>query len=199
LDEFDASNLDGGWSVEAADPANLDLAARPGYLRVTVDPSETGSPVTAYSVALREVTGDFVATTRLEFDPQADRHLGGLVVQSDDGRRAAFGLLSASGPRGSFRGVVPVVDDPKTLDLDRTVLAYEESLIVLRMERRSDVLALSYSRDGTTFTAIGTVTTNLSDTVQVGIGAATSENCIAGCADLAPADFDDFELRDAAP
>lgn len=199
IDEFDQTALGGGWEVENATATNVDLAARAGFLRILVDPSETDSPQTRYSVILREAVGDFVLTAAMEFNPQADRHIAGLVIQGEDGRRLAFGLLSASGSRGSFRGIVPVVDDPKTLDLDQTVLAYEESAVVLRIERNRDVFELAYSRDGTTFTRIGTVTTNLSDAVRVGVGAATSADCIANCAEIAAADFDFFEIANVTP
>lgn len=196
-DDFSAAELEGAWDIESEVESNLDLEARSGFLRVRVGASD--APRTEYAAILRDAVGDFVLTASLEFDPQADRHIAGLVIQGEDERRLAFGLLSASGPRGSFRGVVPVVDDPKTLDLDRTVLTYEESAVVLRVERNRDVFELAYSRDGTTFTRVGTVTTNLSDAVRVGVGAASSEDCIADCGNLVPADFDFFEIAEVAP
>lgn len=196
-DDFNAAELEGDWDIEGDVESNLDLDARSGFLRVGVGVSL--APRTEYTAILRGVVGDFVLTASLEFDPQADRHIAGLVIQGEDERRLAFGLLSASGPRGSFRGIVPVVDDPKTLDLDQTLLAYEESAVVLRVERNRDVFELAYSRDGTTFTRVGTVTTNLSDAVRVGVGAATSEDCIADCGDIVPADFDFFEIAAVAP
>lgn len=193
-DDFDSDTFDADWEISADDSSALTLEERPGFLTVTVGPSQNGSPENRLALLVRDVEGDFVLETRMVFDPMADRHIAGLVIRGDDDRRVSFGLLSASGARGSFRGVVPVVDEPRTLDLDQTVLAYEESEVVLRIRRERDVFELSYSRDGQTFTRVGTVTTNLSDVVRVGVGAATSEDCIADCTDLVPAEFDYFEI-----
>lgn len=195
-DDFDDATLDEGWGVSADEGERIVLTDRDGFLSVTVGASQSDASETRVALLLRDAVGDFVMLTRMEFDPQADRHIAGLVIEGDDQRRVSFGLFSADGPRGSFRGIVPVVDEPRTLDLDQTVLAYEESQVVLRIQRVRDVFELSYSRDGLTFTRVGSVTTNLSDAVRVGIGAATSTDCIRDCTLIRAAEFDCFEMSE---
>lgn len=193
-DDFDADTFDVDWEVVANDDSSLTVEDHSGFLSVTVGASQNNVAETRMALLLREVVGDFVLLARMEFDPQADRHIAGLVIEGDDQRRVSFGLVSLSGPRGSLRGIVPVVDEPRTLDLDQTVLAYEESQVVLRIQRERDVFELSYSRDGQIFTRVGTATTNLSDAVRVGVGAATREDCTRDCTRLVPAEFDFFEI-----
>lgn len=195
-DDFDAATLDEGWEISADDGERIELTDRQGYLSVTVGASQGDAPESKLALLLRDAVGDFVVLARVEFDPQADRHIAGLVIEGDDGRRVSFGLVSLSGPRGSLRGIVPVVDEPRTLDLDTTVLAYEDSEVVLRIQRVRDVFELSYSRDGETFTRVGTATTNLSEAVRVGVGAATRDDCTRNCTQLVVAAFDFFEISD---
>ncbi len=188
-DDFSEATLEAGWELEG-DPSDMSLTARSGFLRMLVPPGQQ----TQFSLLLREVTGNFVISARMEFDPAADRHVAGLSIEDADGKRLSFGLLQASGERGTFRGVVPLAEESADLDVDATTLAYEGTSIYLRIERTLDSFALAYSADGETYTLAGTVVTNLSDDVLVGVGAATSENCIAACEDIVPADFDFFEI-----
>jgi regulation of enolase protein 1 (concanavalin A-like superfamily) len=196
-DDFDAGTFDADWEIVADDDSSFTLEDRSGFLSVTVGASQNDSPESRFALLLREAEGDFVLLARMEFDPQADRHIAGLVIEGDDQRRVSFGLASLNGPRGSLRGVIPVVDEPRTLDLDTTVLAYEESQVVLRIRRVRDVFELSYSEDGQTFTRVGTATTNLSEAVRVGVGAATSEDCTRDCRQIVAAQFDFFEISSA--
>lgn len=192
-DEFDTGELAEGWVFDGSDPGNMSLDARPGFVRILAEPpsQDDEGPL---SLLLREASGDFVLTARMEFDPTADRHIAGLVVEDEDGQRLSFGLLKASGPRGSFRGIVPVAEDSADLNIDATALSYEGTSVYLRMERVLDSFDLAYSADGETYTNIGTVTSNLSDSVRVGVGSAIRADCNANCESIEPADFDFFEI-----
>jgi beta-xylosidase len=195
FDEFDGGELAAGWVFDHPDGSKFTLSARPGFARLYAEAS-TGDDA-PLSVLLRELEGDFVVTTRMEFDPDADRHIAGVAIEDENERRLSFGLLRASGPRGTFRGVVPIAEEDAELDIDRDALSFDGSAIYLRVERILDQFELAYSTDGETYTRVGTVTTNLTDMVRVGVGTAASEDCNTSCEEIDPADFDFFKISAA--
>ena len=172
-DEFSGATLGAGWTFTGEDPTRQSLTERPGFMRITAQDAASTKP----SLLLRDISGDFVLTARMEFDPAPDRLLAGLVVQGEDGRLASLGLLHASGSRGTFRGVLALAEPGGGAPVDRASAAYDSTEVYLRLERRADDFDASYSQDGVTYTPVGTVTASLSDAVQVGIGVAASENC----------------------
>ncbi len=193
-DDFDGRELVSGWNFKGADETRKSLDQRPGFLRLLAQDLAQVASDSDNSLLLRSVQGDFVLTTLLEFDPLADRHIAGLAIEGDDGQILSFGLLTASGTRGSFRGVLPIAGDSAKLDLDRTALLFDGTAIYLRIQRVGDRFALAHSADGVAYQAVGTVVLNLSDEVRVGLGTAQSEKCNSACEEIAPADFDFFEI-----
>ena len=189
-DEFSGATLEAGWTFTGEDPTRESLTERPGFMRITAQDAASTKP----SLLLRDISGDFVLTARMEFDPAPDRLLAGLVVQGEDGRTVTLGLLHASGTRGTFRGVLALADPGGGAPVDRAAGAYDSTEVYLRLERRGADFDASYSQDGVTYTPVGTVTAGLSDAVQVGIGAAASEHCNSRCDVASPADFDFFEI-----
>jgi beta-xylosidase len=189
-DEFSGATLKAGWTFTGEDPTRESLTERPGFMRITAQDAASTKP----SLLLREISGDFVLTTRMVFDPAPDRLLAGLLVQGEDGRMVSLGLLHASRSGGAFRGVLALADPGGGAPVDHASAAYASTEVYLRLERRTDSFDASYSQDGVTYTPVGTVTTSLSDTVQVGIGVAASENCNSQCDVASPADFDFFEI-----
>jgi beta-xylosidase len=193
-DEFDDETLDAGWTFAGEDPTRQSLTGRSGFMRIYAQELADDPAQTRHSLLLRERNGDFVLLTRMEFDPAADRLLAGLVVQGEDGRMVSLGLLHASRSGGTFRGVLALADPGGGMEVDRVAAASELTDVYLRLERRADDFEVSYSADGVTYTRVGTVTASLSDTVQVGIGVAASENCNSQCDVASPADFGFFEI-----
>ncbi|UCC31561.1 MAG: hypothetical protein JSU86_04635 [Phycisphaerales bacterium] len=193
-DDFDRLDLDSGWTFEGAATANYSLTERPGFMRIYAQDGQADPVGDSEGLLLRYLDGDFSLVTRMEFETLVDLQLAGLVIGGDDGRTVAFGLLTASGPRGAFRGLLLRGDRGPDMDPGRAAAVYESNDVLLRLERIGDSYTASYSSDGFTYTLVGTVVNDLSDSVRVGIGAAKSELCSSSCDETVPADFDFFEI-----
>lgn len=193
-DDFDGLDLDSGWTFDGADLANRSLTERPGFMRIYTENGEINPVGDSEGLLLRHLDGDFALVTQVEFETLVDLQLAGLVIRGDDGRTVAFGLLTANGPRGTFRGLLLRADRGSDMDPGRAAAAYESNEVFLRLERTGDSYTALYSSDGLTYTLVGTVMNELSDSVQVGIGAAKSELCSSFCDEAVPADFDFFEI-----
>ena len=71
--------------------------------------------------------------------------------------------------------------------------------VYLRVVRSGDRYTGSLSADGISFTAVGSLSNDLSARVNVGVGTLIVEACSANCDERVPAEFDFFEVRSAAP
>mgnify|MGYP001557994616 CR=1 FL=1 len=192
-DDFDGT-LQAGWSIDASSDADVDLSPRTGFARLLPPESPDPSVQTTMTLLLRDMDGDFVLVTRMEFQTITDWQLSGLVIKGDDGHIVAIGLFSASGDRGSIRGLGLRADRGPDVDPGRAFAAFDLDNVYLRLERAGDRYKGSYSRDGVAFTVVGELTNDLSDHVRVGIGTAADTRCSMNCDQRAPADFDFFEI-----
>jgi hypothetical protein len=190
-DDFTAQ-LELGWTFAGADQSKVILNARPGFLLVY--PQDQAAPVTQASQLFRQFSGDFIITTRMTFQTIVDLELAGLLVQAGDGRTVALGLLSATGARGTFRGVLLRAD--RGTDLGRATASTAAEDVHLRLERRGSSFSGSYSTDGRAFNMLGTVSNDLPQEVLVGIGVGRSDLCSINCEQEVPAEFDFFEIAD---
>ena len=193
-DEYDGDELARGWTFAGGDQGAVSLTERPGFLRLYPEGFSPDVTEPRASVVLREFTGDFVLTTRIEFEPMADRQLSGLVVEGDGGGAVSCGLISAEFSSGTFVGLSLVADRGPDADPGTVFEAFEESSVYVRLERTSDSFRAAYSRDGQTYRVAGTVSNELASTVRVGVGTVIRENCVRSCEDPGPADFDWFEI-----
>jgi len=197
-DDFNSQAQAAGWSFLGTDTTKKSLTANPGSLRLLPQSDGVDCDHTAQSYLLRNATGDFVLQTKMNFNPAVDLALAGIVVQDDQGRAAALGILSAKGTAGSFQGVILRVDQCPNPSPDRVAKSYAFHDVYLRLERSGDTFTGLFSQDGVTYTALGTLTKQMSDTVQVGVGIVGSSECTSNCDAVQPADFDYFEIDNPA-
>ena len=205
-DDFVGRVLDDGWSflgsepVAGGDSRTQSLAERPGFLRIypqALDAdAESGAPAEGGTPSgwLRLARGDFVLTTRMQFVSVADRQLAGLVVEGEDGRAVTLGLISVVFPRETFRGFTLLADRGPDEDPDTEFAVFEGTDVFLRLERAGDTFEGAFSEDGVTFVTVGTVSTDLSNSVRVGLGTILRDNCVRDCDRFVPADFDFFQI-----
>ncbi len=187
--------LEDGWSISADDASDVDLEARGGFARIFPPPLLSPTEQTAMTLLLREMTGDFVLITRMEFQTVADLQLAGLVVQGDDGRTVVLGLFSATSPRGSLRGLFLRADRGSGVEPGRAIAPSDLENIYLRLERTGNRYTGSFSTDGRTYETVGSVTNDLSARVDAGIGTALDQRCSGNCAADIHADFDFFTIE----
>ncbi|MDO8632227.1 MAG: hypothetical protein Q7R41_17220 [Phycisphaerales bacterium] len=192
-DDFDGT-LQAGWSIDASSDADVDLSSRTGFARLLPPESPDPSVQTTRTLLLRDMDGDFVLVTRMEFQTITDLQLSGLVIQGDESRTVVLGLFSATGASGSLRGLFLRADRGAGVDPGRAITPSDLDNVYLRLERSGNSYTGSYSSDGVTFTVVGTVTDDLSDRVGTGIGTAADTRCTANCDQRTPADFDFFEI-----
>ncbi|MCH7595764.1 MAG: hypothetical protein IID35_04315 [Planctomycetes bacterium] len=199
-DDFVGRVLDDGWSflgsepVAGGDSRTQSLAERPGFLRIYPQALDADAEGGTPSGWLRLARGDFVLTTRMQFVSVADRQLAGLVVEGEDGRAVTLGLISVVFPRETFRGFTLLADRGPDEDPDTEFAVFEGTDVFLRLERAGDTFEGAFSEDGVTFVTVGTVSTDLSNSVRVGLGTILRDNCVQDCDRFVPADFDFFQI-----
>ena len=195
-DDFDSTTLESGWTFSGPDALKWSLSERSGYLRTYPEPLADNPDDTQDSLMVRQLTGDFILVTRMEYQTLEDRQLSGLVIRGDDGRLVSLGLTTLSAALGTFRGVFMVADRGPDVAEGRASDAFAGETVYLRLERSGDSFAGSYSSDGVTFTAVGTLSNDLSDAVEAGVGTAKGRQCAPDvCNQSVSADFDFFEIR----
>lgn len=194
-DDFSAV-LQEGWVLDGSG-ADVSLTDRSGFLTLfPPDGIPTGEQA-ATTVLLRELEGNFVVVTKIEFQTITDLQSSGIVVQGDDGRTVLLGL-SEIGQFG-FRGVLMLADRGPGIERGRALVRSDLQTIFLRLAREGNRYTGALSSDGITFTAVGALTNDLSATVHVGLGTLIAEACSANCDERVPAEFDFFEIRSPAP
>ena len=193
-DDFNGQ-LEPGWTFDAGQAIQHSLTDRPGFLRIFPQEITIDSTVSEAGLLVRELEGDFVVVTRMQFETLLDLQLAGIVVQGPDQKRlVSFGLIQASGARGTFRGLLLRADRGPNVASGRATVPYDSNEVYLRLERSGNTYIASYSRDGINFEAVGSVTNDLPGNVLVGLGAIKGDSCSQDCDRLLPADFDFFEV-----
>jgi hypothetical protein len=194
FDDFDGV-LAAGWELDGDGDVPHSLTDRPGFLRIYPQTVSTSTTAATPGVLARELEGDFVVTTRMQFDPLLDFQLAGLVVFGPNADElVTFGLVSASGARGTFRGLLLRADRGADVAPGRAAAVFSGDEVFLRLERTGNTYVGSYSNDGLSFTRVGSVTNDLPGSVEVGLGAIKSDSCGDLCDQIIPADFDFFEV-----
>ncbi len=198
-DDFSATSLQSGWTVDRPNDANRSLTARSGFLRIITEAGSfngDNNTDTAKNLVLRQITGDFQITCRVEFAAEADRQLAGILVRSAEGTDVIFGLTRETGDTGPVGLVVALAEQIDGADPLTTGTLYSFSDVYLRLQRSGDTFTAFTSRTGEAFAQVGssTISSDLPDTVLVGVTAGTGPACDANCDAATAADFDSFEI-----
>ncbi len=194
-DDFEAA-LKEGWVLDGSS-VDVSLTEHPGFVTLFPPAAIPDGDQAATTVLLRELDEDFVVVTKLEFQTITDLQSSGIVVQGDDGRTVLLGV-SEIGQVG-FRGVLMLADRGPGIERGRALVRSDLQTVFLRLAREGNRYTGSFSVDGVSFAAVGTLTNDLSATVTVGVGTLIVEACSANCDDRVPAEFDFFEVRASVP
>lgn len=201
-DDFESPDLSAGWTIIRENPERYSLTDRPGFFGIQTERGALGGEPGVSNLLLRDIEGDFILETRLEFDPNAAQHFAGLLVYEDDENVVTFGFAYAAGGRGEFRGVVLLGIEGGVEGTEREGARYDDSNtanpneVYLRLLRAGDLFVAGYSEDGESFTDVGSITVDLTHQVLVGVGATNGdfEGCGVDCDASISADFDFFQV-----
>jgi beta-xylosidase len=194
-DDFSTA-LKEGWVLDGSN-VDVSLTDRSGFLTLFPPSAIPTGEQAATTVLLREREGNFVVVTKLEFQTITDLQSAGVVVQGDDGRTVLLGVSEIN--QVGFRGVLMLADRGPGTERGRALVRSDLQTIFLRLEREGNRYTGAFSTDGVSFTAVGTLTNDLSPTVKVGVGTLIAEACSSNCDERVPAEFDFFEVRSPAP
>ncbi len=201
-DEFDGGLAD-GWTWINEDPARYSFSSRPGYLRILSQRGGLGTETGAKNFLVREVTGDFIIETRVEFNPTVAAQSAGIVVYVNDQTGVALGLSRVSGDRGVFRGIGYLSSEGTPETNQTTGAFYDEdnaenpNLVHLRLLRDGSNFVSAFSPDGVDWAELTTfVNEAVPETVQIGLGVSNGDfdGCGADCDTTTPADFDFLQI-----
>lgn len=194
-DDF-AAVLKEGWLLDGSG-TDVSLTERPDYLTLFPPDEIPSGEQAATTVLLRELDGDFVVITKLDFETITDLQSSGLVVQGADGRTVLLGVSQID--QVGFRGVLMLADRGPGVERGRALVRSDLQTMYLRLAREGNRYTGSLSADGVTFIAVGSLTNDLSTIVHVGVGTLIAEACTSNCDDHVPAEFDFFEVRSPGP
>lgn len=191
-DDF-SGTLETGWLLDGA-AGDVSVSDREGFLTLFPPPEIPTGLQAGRTSLLREMEGDFVLITRMEFDTQTDLQSSGLVIQGLDGRTVLLGVSEIN--QIGFRGAIMLADRGPNIERGRALVRSNLAIAYLRLERTGTTYSGAISGDGVTFTAVGSLTNDLSDEVSVGLGTLIASACTSNCTARIPADFDFFEIRE---
>ncbi len=198
-DDFSSATLQSGWAVDRENSANLSLTSRSGFLRIITEQGSFDGDAntdTAKNLVLRQISGDFQLTCRVEFTPDADRQIAGILVRSTAGTDVIFGLTRETADTGTVGLVAALAEQSDGSEAQSVGTLYSFNDIYLRLRRSGNTFTAYTSRTGESFAQVGStsISTDLPDTVLVGVMAGTGPACDANCDTATPADFDSFEI-----
>jgi xylan 1,4-beta-xylosidase len=180
------------WNyVQLPEMENYSLDERPGFLRLMGDETALGDVnITSTFLGRRLQHLSFVASTRLEFNPQMENEEAGLtllnngkhfdlVIQREEGKRVVFA-------RFQFENIIH----------ETTKHELADGPVVLKVESTGPNFTFSYSQDGETFTAFESVSARYLSSETIGGFTGVYAGLFAtgnGQLSESPADFDWFE------
>ena len=170
-DDFDGS-LDEGWQWLGEDPSHWNLTNVPGFLRITLQPSNIAPDGRARNFLVRAFPGgDFQIETFVIFEPSSNFQFAGLLIYETQGKAMQFGRAFANCGFEACKGNAIYFDlaDPGVVSPPNFVTTVgETSQAWLRLVRTGNRYEGYYSADGTAWKSIGVHTTNIAP-VYIGL------------------------------
>jgi regulation of enolase protein 1 (concanavalin A-like superfamily) len=187
-DDFDQA-LEPGWFWVREDPSRWSLSTRPGFLRLDLGANDCNNPPN--NVALQPpAQGNYEMETMVDFTPQQNFQLAGLIVYQDDDNFLKLGRAycdSASLCIGN--GIY--FDFKNSGYPDKSNFATptnNPSLIFLQLRKTASSYVGYLSEDGENWTIVGE---HVSEIHPVGIGLYAGQSCGGSL----PADFDFLSIH----
>jgi len=181
--------------VRNGDPADLSLAARPGYLRILCNQASLNKKTDEPAfLGMRQRDFRFIATTSLEFSSSQDGEEAGLCVRSNDDNHYEVGVEQADGKAQVF-----VRNTIKGKAYTLATRPLDKGSVDLRLSGDEDQYQFAWSEDGKIWQTLGaSPSADLSKEEAGGftgtaIGLYASSN---GKPSQAYADFKWFEMED---
>ncbi|HLV10411.1 MAG TPA: glycoside hydrolase family 43 protein [Halanaerobiales bacterium] len=141
-DNFDGKELNYIWnSLRSSIKGSYDLNARPGYLRLYLKPEKLIELTSPAFIGRRQQHKNFYAVTKMEFAPEKEEEVAGLVVLQSNEYHYSL-LRSSAGGKQLIRLL-------RCADSKETVLAEEEyssELIYLKVEAHGQDYSFYYGR-----------------------------------------------------
>jgi hypothetical protein len=171
-DEFNNNTSGHQWSWVRENKDNWNLSKVPGSLTIKGQKGDIiGATNTAENILLQSANTDWTILTRVTFSrkPSANNEQGGLIAWQDDDNFVK--LVYRSNPR-SFRTRSAILDmiiedNGNYFSLanfrNADVITDNDYSLILKLERNGETITGSYSRDGKTYTRIGTTDIILRD------------------------------------
>ena len=192
-DDFNSATLADEWSWIREDPALWSLTDQPGWLTLTTHQGGLGdSPNLAKNLLVQDApAGDYRIVTRLDFDPDENYALAGLLVYLDDDNYMLFGRAFCDNP-------VDCVGNGIYFDFVEEGILEENYATLTAISPESTYLAITkvgldysgwISSDGLHWQLIGTHTTAQAYD-WIGLGTTNGNQPTTGI----PANFDFFLL-----
>ena len=165
-DEFNGQLPGNQWSWERENKNDWSLSKTPGSLVIKGQKGDiTGASNTAENILLQSANTDWTILTKVTFSrkPSAFNQQGGVIALQDDDNFVK--LVYRSNPR-SFRTRTCILDmiiekngynfsivNSRSGD----VITDNNLTLILKLERKGETITGSYSKDGKTFSKIGTI------------------------------------------
>jgi alpha-N-arabinofuranosidase len=193
-DDFNGPKFGLSWNtIGPLGPANISLAARPGYLRLYGKPDELSFQKPTTFVGRRQTEHKMTATARLEFDPKADGERAGLTVFMSPSYH--YDLVKVRRDGRDFIQLVKQVSDIRTVAAEAPV---GKSSLLLRVEADERRYSFSFAAADGDWAPLGTADAHLiaSEVAEVWTGTYVGLfSVIPDPVHSTPADFDWFEYR----
>jgi beta-xylosidase len=176
------------WTWVRENKQLWDLAAYPGFLRITLNPGNCGG--VSRNIPLQPLPqGNYEISTYIEFTPITNFQLGGLIVYQDEQNHLKLGRAYCD-VRETCVGNGIYFDNLIAGALtggNYATSTANPSTIYLRLQRIDNTYTGFFSEDGTNWVNIGQHTNDLQ---PVGVGLFAGQSCVGSI----PADFDYFEI-----
>ncbi len=185
-DSFSTAALNKRWSWLDEDPSHWSLTARPGFLRITTQPTFMNNKL--LQVAPFEV---YQVTTKVTFDPTKNFELAGLFLYQDANNSLALGhaFCNLGAPVCNNGGIYFDHVEGGTGVGSNFATALANTTVYLRIVREGDQYSGFYSTNGTAWTLVGRHTYTTAFVPKVGLVTRGSAN--GGDPEI-NADYDSF-------
>jgi beta-xylosidase len=173
-DDFNQA-LGPGWFWIREDPSRWSLSARPGFLRLELGANDCNNPPN--NIVLQPPPpGNYEMKTMVDFTPQQNFQLAGLIVYQDDGNflklgRAFCDSINLCGGNGVYFDFVQAGNRSGSNFATPTT---NPSLIYLLLRKTKTSYKGYLSEDGKDWKMIGE---HVSDVNPVGIGVTAGQSC----------------------
>ena len=175
-DEFQTSTLGSQWSWVRENKENWNLTTTLGALTIKGQKGDIlGATNTAENILLQSANSDWVIEAKVTFSrkPSTPNQQGGVIARQDDDNhvRLVYRTNSRSRTRGAILDMT-VEKGGNSFSLANArstdVITDENYTLILKLERKGSKITGSYSRDGKTFTVVGSADVVLKD-VSAGV------------------------------